>query len=82
MAEKQIDIVVGVRGLADEIVNGARGSRTDAHFVSTPELAGEWLEQNTRDGDIVLMKASRGVKLEKALDIWKEALGRRSSLSG
>jgi UDP-N-acetylmuramyl pentapeptide synthase len=23
-----------------------------------------------RDGDVILLKASRGVKLEKALDVW------------
>ncbi len=37
----------------------------------TPEEAGEWLAREARDGDVVLMKASRGVKLEKALEVWK-----------
>jgi UDP-N-acetylmuramoyl-tripeptide--D-alanyl-D-alanine ligase len=46
--------------------------------VPTPDAAGEWLAKNTREGDVVLLKASRGVKLEKALDTWKEAVGRRS----
>ena len=39
-----------------------------AEFVATPEEAGEWLARETRDGDVVLLKASRGVKLEKALE--------------
>jgi UDP-N-acetylmuramoyl-tripeptide--D-alanyl-D-alanine ligase len=43
--------------------------------MATPEAAGEWLAQETRDGDVVLLKASRGVKLEKALETWKAALG-------
>jgi len=30
----------------------------------------------------VLLKASRGVKLEKALETWKETVGRRSSVVG
>ena len=44
---------------------------TRAEFVATPEEAGEWLARETRDGDVVLLKASRGVKLEKALETWK-----------
>ena len=42
-----------------------------ALYVATPEEAGEWLSRETRDGDVVLLKASRGVKLEKALDKWQ-----------
>jgi len=30
----------------------------------------------------VLLKASRGVKLEKALEVWKQAVGSRSSVVG
>ena len=28
-----------------------------AEFVATPEEAGEWLARETRDGDVVLLKA-------------------------
>jgi UDP-N-acetylmuramoyl-tripeptide--D-alanyl-D-alanine ligase len=42
-----------------------------AEFVATPEEAGNWLARETRDGDLVLLKASRGVKLEKALEKWQ-----------
>jgi UDP-N-acetylmuramoyl-tripeptide--D-alanyl-D-alanine ligase len=70
-AEKKIDMVVGVRGLAQAMVEGARQAGARADFVATPEEAGEWLARETRDGDVVLLKASRGVKLEKALDSWK-----------
>ncbi len=71
IAEKKIDVLVGVRGLAQAMVDGARRAGTRAEFVATPEEAGEWLARETRDGDVVLLKASRGVKLEKALEIWK-----------
>jgi UDP-N-acetylmuramoyl-tripeptide--D-alanyl-D-alanine ligase len=40
-----------------------------AEFVETPEQAGEWLRENLREGDVVLLKASRGVKLERALEV-------------
>jgi UDP-N-acetylmuramoyl-tripeptide--D-alanyl-D-alanine ligase len=74
IAEKKIDILLGVRGLAHAIVEGARQRGLRAEFVATPEEAGEWLAGETRDGDVVLLKASRGVKLEKALEKWKAAL--------
>jgi UDP-N-acetylmuramoyl-tripeptide--D-alanyl-D-alanine ligase len=65
-----IDVVIGVRGLAQEIVAGVRaaeGSKTTAIFVESPQAAGEWLKRNLKAGDAVLLKASRGVRLEQAL---------------
>ncbi len=62
-----VDVVVGVRGLARELVAGARTVGVQAEFVETPEQAGDWLRENLREGDVVLLKASRGVKLERAL---------------
>ena len=70
-AEKKIDVLLGVRGLAQAMVEGAKATGARAEFVHTPEEAGEWLSRETRDGDVVLLKASRGVKLEKALETWK-----------
>jgi UDP-N-acetylmuramoyl-tripeptide--D-alanyl-D-alanine ligase len=72
VAEKKINVLVGVRGLAQAMVEGARQAGTRSEFVVTPEEAGEWLARETRDGDVVLLKASRGVKLEKALETWKK----------
>jgi len=71
MAEKKMDAVVGVRGLAQHIVDAAKKRGLLAEFVSSPEEAGAWLAREVRDGDVVLIKASRGVKLEKALEVWK-----------
>jgi len=76
-AEKKIDMVLGVRGLAQAMVDGAKQAGCHADFVATPEQAGEWLARETRDGDVVLLKASRGVKLEKALETWKAKLEKR-----
>jgi UDP-N-acetylmuramoyl-tripeptide--D-alanyl-D-alanine ligase len=72
IAGKRMDVLVGVRGLAKSMVESAKAAGMHAEFVSTPEAAGEWLARETRDGDVVLLKASRGVKLEKALEKWKE----------
>ena len=71
MAEKKIDVLIGVRGLAQPMVEAAQAAGMHAEFVATAEDAGEWLARKTRDGDVVLLKASRGVKLEKALEKWK-----------
>ena len=69
-AAEGIDQVIGVRGLAQEIVAGAKNAasgKTRAIFVETPQAAGEWLKEHLKTGDAVLLKASRGVRLEQAL---------------
>jgi UDP-N-acetylmuramoyl-tripeptide--D-alanyl-D-alanine ligase len=76
MGEKKIDVLIGVRGLARALVDGAQQAGMRAEFVATPEEAGEWLARETRDGDVVLLKASRGVKLERALETWQAKRGR------
>ena len=77
IAEKKIDVLIGVRGLAQPMVEAAKTKGMQAEFVATPEEAGEWLAGQSREGDVVLLKASRGVKLEKALEKWKELAGSR-----
>jgi UDP-N-acetylmuramoyl-tripeptide--D-alanyl-D-alanine ligase len=64
MRERGVDVVIGVRGLAAAL---ASGFGDGAAFVETPEEAGEWLAANVRAGDAVLLKGSRGVRLERAL---------------
>ncbi len=68
IAQKRIDILVGVRGLAAEMVNAAKKAGMRSEFLPNAEAAGEWLAREAQDGDVVLLKASRGVKLEKALE--------------
>jgi len=67
MAERGVDLVLGVRGLAGTLVEGAAQRGAQAIFTATPEEAGAWLRANLRAGDVVLLKASRGVRLERAL---------------
>jgi UDP-N-acetylmuramoyl-tripeptide--D-alanyl-D-alanine ligase len=71
IAERHIDVLLGVRGLAQAIVESAQAEGMRAEFVATAEEAGAWLAREIRDGDVVLIKGSRGVKLERALEIWK-----------
>jgi UDP-N-acetylmuramoyl-tripeptide--D-alanyl-D-alanine ligase len=70
LAQKKVEVLLGVRGLAQAMVDAARQGGARAEFVATPEEAGDWLARETREGDVVLLKASRGVKLEKALEVW------------
>jgi len=67
MAERGVAIVVGVRGAAEALVGAARAGGAEAVFVPSAEDAGEWMKANVRAGDAVLLKASRGVRLERAL---------------
>lgn len=79
MAENGVDVLLGVRGNARHMVETAQQAGVPAEFVETPEQAGEWLAREAAAGDAVLLKASRGVKLERALETWVSA---RSSVVG
>jgi len=60
MQDCGVNVVVGVRGHAREF---------GGIFFATPREAGEWMRANLREGDAVLLKASRGVRLEAALEV-------------
>ena len=62
---------------AQHLVDAAKSAGKRAEFVDSAEDAGQWLARESRDGDVVLLKASRGVKLERALEKWKELSGVR-----
>jgi UDP-N-acetylmuramoyl-tripeptide--D-alanyl-D-alanine ligase len=80
IAQRKIDILIGVRGNASFIVRGATSAGLLAKFVAQPEDAGDWLAENLRVGDVVLLKASRGVKLEKALERLQQLIGTKKQL--
>jgi UDP-N-acetylmuramoyl-tripeptide--D-alanyl-D-alanine ligase len=67
-ARAGVTVVVGVRGNARYIVEGAREAGARGIFVESPAEAGEWLRSELKPGDAVLLKASRGVRLEQALE--------------
>lgn len=79
MVQAGIDVVIGVSGLARRLVEAAQSGGVAVEFVETPEAAGEWLAANLRAGDVVLLKASRGVRLERALDMLKDERTESSS---
>jgi UDP-N-acetylmuramoyl-tripeptide--D-alanyl-D-alanine ligase len=69
MAERGVEMVVGVRGVAEAMVSAAQAAGADAVFVAGADEAGEWMKANVRAGDAVLLKGSRGVRLEQALAV-------------
>lgn len=74
IARLGVDFLIGVRGLAEEIVAGARESGMSdeaAVFMETPEDAAEMMIREAREGDLILVKASRGVKMEIVVERMK-----------
>ncbi len=70
-AEAGLDLVVGVRGNAEHLASAACAGGVTALFVPNAQAAGEWLGRNLKPGDVVLVKGSRGVQLERAIEILK-----------
>ena len=60
-----------IRDRAKEILEGAAETgmdRSRLKFVADAVEAGELLARTVRKGDVVLLKGSRGVKLEQAIN--------------
>jgi UDP-N-acetylmuramoyl-tripeptide--D-alanyl-D-alanine ligase len=67
MARAGVKTVLGVRGMAKHLVEAAQAQGAEAIYMETPAEAGAWLREHLQEGDAVLLKASRGVRLEVAL---------------
>lgn len=68
-AEAGLDLVVAVQGNAEHLATAACAGGVSAIFLRDAEAAGQWLAENLRAGDVVLVKGSRGVHLERAIEI-------------
>ena len=71
-ANAHLDLVVGVRGNAQHLAAAACWGGVASIFLPDAQSAGEWLSVNLQPGDVVLIKGSRGVQLERAIDILKD----------
>jgi UDP-N-acetylmuramoyl-tripeptide--D-alanyl-D-alanine ligase len=70
-AERGVDVVIGVRGNANWIAAEAAAAGMNggsALYFDDPVEAGEFLRREAREGDAVLFKGSRGVRVERALE--------------
>ena len=77
-AKAGLEMLIGVQGQAKEILEGALAAgmdRSRLKFVADAVQAGEQLARTVRKGDIVLLKGSRGVKLEQAINTLRAQFG-------
>ncbi len=76
VAQCGIDVLVGIRGAARQMVDEAVRSglpAVAAFFYDEPEEAGAALRGIPQEGDAVLFKGSRGTHVEKALEKFLES---------
>ena len=67
----KIDWIIGVAGDGLEIVEGAAAAgfpRAHSRFFVSSEEAAKFLEEFVASGDLLLVKGSRGVKMEKIVE--------------
>lgn len=65
-----VSVLVGIRGAARRLVEGAVSAGLDAgaaFFFEEPTAAGDYVRSIARPGDVLLFKGSRGTRVEQAL---------------
>ncbi len=75
-AKAGASLIVGVQGMGRDFIAGAREAGVDLarlRFVRDAMEAGEFLARTVQKGDVVLLKGSRGVKLDQALNTLRAA---------
>ena len=73
IAQLGIDILWGVRGLAKEILEGAsEQGLLDTRFFDSSETAATAAVEETRSGDLILVKGSRSVETDKIVRALKD----------
>jgi UDP-N-acetylmuramoyl-tripeptide--D-alanyl-D-alanine ligase len=63
-----LDLVVAVQGNAEHLATAACAGGVPSVFLRDADTTGQWLVENLRPGDVVLVKGSRGVHLERAIE--------------
>jgi UDP-N-acetylmuramoyl-tripeptide--D-alanyl-D-alanine ligase len=69
IAAAGVDMLVGVRGLAQPLVEGAAAAGlVESSFAADSGSAAELMISTAAEGDVILIKGSRGVKTEKIVE--------------
>jgi UDP-N-acetylmuramoyl-tripeptide--D-alanyl-D-alanine ligase len=77
-AGRTVDLLVVVGPEAEGIIEGARTAGLDSarmHHVAGVDDALDVVRPRLRDGDVVLVKASRGIRLDRLVDVLRLELG-------
>ena len=73
MARMGIDVLWGVRGLAQEIIAGAGAAGLkETRFFTNSDEAAVAIADEVREGDLILVKGSRSVETDKVVRVLKE----------
>jgi UDP-N-acetylmuramoyl-tripeptide--D-alanyl-D-alanine ligase len=73
IARSGIDVLWGVRGLAKQIMEGAReAGLTSGRFFANADEAAAALVKEVTEGDLILVKGSRGVATDKIVAAIRE----------
>ncbi|NWG13049.1 MAG: UDP-N-acetylmuramoyl-tripeptide--D-alanyl-D-alanine ligase [Acidobacteria bacterium] len=79
-ARRGVDILIAVRGAAQELARGALEAgmpQERVRFFGDVDSASEFLLRTARPGDLVLIKGSRGVQLERIVRSLRDARERQ-----
>jgi UDP-N-acetylmuramoyl-tripeptide--D-alanyl-D-alanine ligase len=75
IAQAGIDLLWGVRGLAAEMIEGARSAGMNCgatRFFETSEQAAAAICEEVSEGDLILVKGSRGVATDTIVEMLRE----------
>jgi len=73
IAELGIEVLWGVRGLAEDLVAGARDrGLTATRFFGSSDTAAAEIVNEVREGDLILVKGSRSVETDKVVKALKD----------
>jgi UDP-N-acetylmuramoyl-tripeptide--D-alanyl-D-alanine ligase len=73
IARAGVNVVWGVRGLGTAIVEGAKeAGLAETRFFETSDEAARAIVEELREGDLVLVKGSRGVSTERIVGAIRE----------
>ncbi len=75
-AKSGASLIIGVQGMGRDFIDGAREAGIDLarlRFLRDAIDAGDFLARTLKKGDVVLLKGSRGVRLEQALNTLRAA---------
>lgn len=78
-AQAGLDLVVAVQGNAEHLAAAACAGGVPAIFLRDAGAAGQWLVENVRPGDVILVKGSRGVHLERAIETLAKQIADREA---